>query len=186
MASDPPRKDSGLESKRREILEIVRARKQAEKVIELEEGTEQIVFVTLAGALYGLEGKYVKEILTVPDITFVPSVPPHVLGVINLRGDVESVFDVRQVLGLADSVTGKSSRIVLAAVGDVRSGILVDSVEEVASVPRSRIAPPLHTMEKIKAEFLVGETTLGDRNAVILSIEQIWKKVLAPESPERR
>ena len=179
MADDT--RDSGLQSRRREILDIVRSRKAAEKVIEIEEATEQIVFVTLAGSVYGLEGRFVREIIVVPEITFVPSVPPHILGVFNLRGDVESVFDVRQVLGLSEGAITRSSRIVLAQVRDVRAGALVDSVEEVSLVPKAQIAPPLHTMEKIKADFLVGETPFRDKNSVILSIERIWKRVLMEE-----
>src|SRR5262249_50027980 len=143
------------------------------------------VFVTLSAGVYGFEGRYVREILVVPDITFVPSVPPFVLGVINLRGDVESVFDVRQVLGLPESPITRASRIVLAKVGDVSSGILVDSVEEVSNIPRSKIQPPLHTMEKIKADFLVGETVFRDKNAVILSVERIFKRVLMEDQAGR-
>lgn len=175
-------RDSGGESKRRQILDIVRQRKAAEKVIEVEEATQQIVFVNLSGGVYGFEGRFVKEILAVPEITFVPSLPPYVLGVINLRGDVESVFDVRQVLQLPESAITRASRIVLARVDDVSSGILVDSVEEVSNVPRSAIAPPLHTMEKIKADYLVGETTFRDKNAVILSIERVFRRVLIEET----
>jgi purine-binding chemotaxis protein CheW len=174
-------KDSGIGSRRREILEIVARRKAAEKIIEIEEATEQLVFVTLAGAYYAFEGRFVREIIVVPEITFVPSVPPYILGLFNLRGDVESVFDVRQLFGLPETAITRASRIVLARVGDVSSGILVDSVEEVAPVAKSRIAPPLHTMEKIKADFLVGETAFRDKNAVILSIERIWKRVLVDE-----
>ena len=176
-----PRKDSGLDSRRREILDLVRRRKAAEKVIEIEEETQQIVFVILAGGIYGLEGRFVREIVVVPEITFIPSVAPHILGLINVRGDVESVFDVRQVLGLPEATISRSSRIVLAEVGGVSSGVLVDSVEEVSNVPKARIAPPLHTMEKIKADFLSGETPFRDKNAVILSIERIWKRVLMEE-----
>jgi len=181
MAEGP--RDSGIGGRRREILEIVARRKAAEKVIEIEEATEQLVFVTLAGSFYAFEGRFVREILVVPEITFVPSVPPYILGLFNLRGDVESVFDVRQVFGLPETAITRTSRIVLARVGEVSSGILVDSVEEVAAIAKSRISPPLHTMEKIKADFLVGETAFRDKNAVILSIERIWKRVLMEEQP---
>lgn len=183
--TDGSSRDAGLDSRRREILDLVRRRKAAEKVIEIEEETEQIVFVGLSSAVYGLEGRFVKEIIVVPDITFVPSVPPYVLGVINLRGDVESVFDVRQVLGLPEGSITRTSRIVLAEVGEVGAGILVDSVEEVSQIAKSRISPPLHTMEKIKADFLVGETPFRDKNAVILSIERIWKRVLMEDMSGR-
>ena len=178
MTDSKEERRSRLLRRRQEILDLVAKKKAAEEIVEVEEESSQFVFITLSSALYAIEGGFVQEVLAVPEITFVPSVPSHILGLFNLRGDVESLFDIRQVLGLPEAAVTRSSRIVLARVGEVRSGVLVDSVEEVADIPRSKILPPLHTMQKVKADFLVGEVAFRGHNAVILSIERIWKSVM--------
>jgi purine-binding chemotaxis protein CheW len=82
-----------------EILEKVQQRDE-ERVIEIQEHTVQLVVFLLGERYYAFHGDHIKEIVPVTDITYVPGMPDYLLGVINVRGEIESVLDLRSVLSL--------------------------------------------------------------------------------------
>ena len=104
-------------------------------------GTDQLVVMRLADEDYGVDITAVREIIRMQKITEVPQAPAYVEGIINLRGSVIPVVDLRKRFGL--SVAGESSgtRIVVVDVRSHTVGLVVDAVTEVISVPTNSIEP---------------------------------------------
>src|SRR5690606_40070622 len=99
----------------------------------------QWVTFRLAGETYGINVMQVQEVLRHTEIAPVPGAPSHVLGIINLRGNVVTVIDTRQRFGLMPAPETHQTRIVLIEADRQVIGILVDSVEEVVYLRQSDI-----------------------------------------------
>lgn len=168
-----------MDEKNKQILAQARRRREEARIVEVEEEKVKLVIFSLAGDCYAFHGEGIREILRFEKITFVPGSPQIILGVINVRGDIESVLNIHKLLGLPASQATAKSRIIIASNGAVRSGILVDSVEDVADVPAGSIQPPIATFDKSIKEFVVGVTDQGGRNVAILGIKNILGKLRA-------
>src|SRR5947207_14366443 len=102
----------------------------------------QLVVFQLGAELYGVEISRVHEIIRLQTVTKVPRAPSFVEGVINLRGKVIPVVDLRRRFGLPTADHTRASRIVVVELGDQVVGIIVDGVSEVLRVNTSTIEPP--------------------------------------------
>jgi len=163
------------------ILAEARRRREEARIVEVEEEKIKLVIFSLSGDFYAFPGKEIREILRFEKITYVPGSPQIILGIINVRGDIESVLNIHRLLSLPDSQANANSRIVIAANDGVRSGILVDSVEDVTDVPVSSIQPPIATFDKSIKEFVVGVTDYRSRNVTLLGVGNILGKLTAVE-----
>ncbi|GAK51490.1 chemotaxis signal transduction protein [Candidatus Moduliflexus flocculans] len=163
-----------------EILEIITKRRD-EPVIEIEEKTLQVVIFRLDEKLYACYGKWVKEIFPVSAITYVPGMPEYLLGVMNVRGDIESVIDMRAVLGMPYRTPGKQSRICLAEAAHVRSGILVDTVENVMELPEESFVLMESVGNAPNAEYVIGGTRYHEQDVVLLDLEKMFTHLLGSE-----
>ncbi|MEP6643134.1 MAG: chemotaxis protein CheW [Acidobacteriaceae bacterium] len=90
---------------------------------------------------YGVPITSLHEIVRVPEITAVPDAPDYMEGVINLRGKIVSVIDLRKRLGEATSAPGRRNRILVVEYGGKLSGLIVDSASEVLKIPATDIEP---------------------------------------------
>ncbi|MCR4427034.1 MAG: chemotaxis protein CheW, partial [Firmicutes bacterium] len=102
----------------------------------------QLVIFELNGESYGVDISRVQDINRMQDITKIPHAPDHVEGVINLRGRVIPVIDLRRRFGLPCGEHTKSTRIVVIQMGESLIGMVVDGVSEVLRVPQDTIEPP--------------------------------------------
>ncbi|MBI5440089.1 MAG: purine-binding chemotaxis protein CheW [Deltaproteobacteria bacterium] len=136
-------------------------------VVETGESLKVIVF-RLGTCFCALPGSEVKEILPAGEISPVPGAPDFLPGIINVRGDIESVLDIRQFLGLHPEPI-RSPLILLAESGGVRSGILVEEVLDVTDVPASSMAEPLPTLPEGRRTFVAGEFPYGSRSVTFLN-----------------
>lgn len=161
------------------ILEEVMERKKRGKIIDVEEEKIKFAICTLGGDLLGFYGEDIKEILIAGNISYVPGCPDCIWGIINVRGDIESVLNLHKIFGLPDPAKIKNCFVAIASKDGVRSGILVDSVEDVVDMPISSINPPLSTLDKSIKEFVAGETTYNGRNVTIIDIGKIFSKLLS-------
>lgn len=159
------------------ILDEVKRRRNLEKVVDVEETRVKLVIFSLLEDFYAFYGSDVGEILPLADIYFVPGSPDFILGVINVRGDIESVVTINKFLGLPEGNRTPGSRIALAVKGGIRSGILVDSIEDVVDVPLSSIKPPLSTLDKAKRELVTGEMDYRNKNVTLLDLGRIFGKI---------
>lgn len=127
----------------------------------------------LAGEEYGLEILRVREIIGMMDITPVPRTPTFVLGVINLRGKVIPVTDLRQKFSMPAAERTPLSCIIVADVGKIEMGILVDSVSEVLNIDAERIdEPPAFGLE-VNTDFILGMGKTSERVTILLDISKV-------------
>ncbi len=170
-----------MESRRRTdaILDEVLRRKSKGQIVDVDEAKTKLVIFALRDGLYAFSGTDVKEILPLGRIFYVPGSPPSVLGVINVRGEIESVVAINAFLGLPDSPRTPRSRIVLGARDGIRSGVLVDSLEDVVDVPVSSVMPPLAILDAARKDLVTGEVQYHDRHVIVLDIGKIFAKISA-------
>lgn len=121
----------------------------------------------------GIEIAQVHEVLHWRAPAPVPRAPAFVQGVIELRGQVVPVVDMRERLGLPAPEPGPETRTVVVALGEDRVGLVVDRVSEVARIPADAIADPPAYFRGLTAELIQGLARLGDRIVVLLRIDRI-------------
>ncbi|GAK60051.1 CheW-like protein [Candidatus Vecturithrix granuli] len=160
-----------------EILQTVKQQDQQEQIIEIEEKFIQLVIILLAEHYYAFYGSAIKEIVTVPEIAYVPGMPDYILGVIYIRGDIESVLDLRRILKLPQNVMTKRSRIIIGEAAELRSGLLVDSVEDVLEIPEDQISASSAILDEDRAGYIRGESSYKGKELIILDIEKIFEKL---------
>ena len=131
----------------------------------------------LEGELYGVEISKVREINGLMEITAVPKTPTFMKGLINLRGKVLPVIDLRLKFGLAEGEYNDRTSIIVIDIksihGDVHMGIIVDTVSEVISLGARQIEPPPSFGTQLKSEYIKGVAKIRDRVIIILDIDLI-------------
>src|SRR6059058_1034870 len=133
----------------------------------------QLVVFQLGAELYGVEIARVHEIIRLQAITRVPRAPAFVEGIINLRGKVIPVVDLRHRFGLPAAEHTRASRIVVVEIGDQVVGIVVDGVSEVLRVSPSIVEPPSPVVAGIDSEYLHGIAKLPERLVILLDLDRI-------------
>lgn len=126
---------------------------------------------------YGVPVLKVREIIKILDITAVPQVPPHVKGVINLRGKVIPVVDLRLKFGLAaQDYTERTCIIVLEVVltaATVMMGIVVDSVSEVLNIADAETEPTPEFGERLNTDYIQGMAKVKGRVKILLDLDRV-------------
>ncbi len=161
------------------ILEELRMRQAQKADVDVEEKKMKVVIFFLRGDLFALPGENIKEILPLATIYPVPGTPVYIPGVINNRGEIDSVVTINGFLGLPESERSPSCRIAVAEREGVRSGILVDSVADVTDIPVTTVKPPLNTLAKSRKEFVAGEFLHQNKNIILLDIGKIFTKIVS-------
>jgi purine-binding chemotaxis protein CheW len=133
----------------------------------------QLVVFQLGVELYGVEIACVHEIVRMQSITRVPRAPAFVEGVINLRGRVIPVIDLRLRFNLPAAAHTRASRIVVVEIGDQVVGLVVDGVSEVLRVNTALIEPPSPVVAGIDSEYLQGIARLPERLVILLDLDRV-------------
>lgn len=118
----------------------------------------QLVVFCLADETYGVATRHVREVQPLRDVSPVPCTPSFVVGVINIRGTIYSVIDIREFLGVPGQELTDSTKVLLVNVAGLEVGILADDVLGEVSLPLAEIEPPLATRGSIKEEYVRGVT----------------------------
>lgn len=134
-------------------------------------GGKYLTFL-LADEEYGLEILKVREIIGIMDITQVPETPCFVRGVINLRGKVIPVIDLRLKFRLELTEYNDQTCIIVVDVGTLM-GIIVDTVQEVHDIPAADIEPPPELGASISTDFILGMGKVKDDVKILLNIEEV-------------
>jgi purine-binding chemotaxis protein CheW len=137
-------------------------------------GELQIVDCELADEHYGLDIAKVFEIIRHQPITPVPRAPAFVKGVINLRGRIIPVVDLRDRFGMIDVEPTKETRIVVAESSSTRVGLIVDSVSEVLLLPIDAVETTPGVAAGADAEYLRGIAKLGNRLVLLLELDGLF------------
>ena len=139
----------------------------------------QLVVFELGDERYGLDIATVYEIIRHQPITAVPQAPAFVEGVINLRGRIIPVVDLRDRFGMASGELTKASRIVVCEAAGTRVGLVVDGVSEVLMVSDDAIEPTPDVAAGDDAGYLRGIAKLGDRLIILLDLDGLFGGVAA-------
>lgn len=143
----------------------------AEKLNQ-QEALLHLVTFQLGKEEYGVEIASVQEIIRATDITPVPGVPTHVRGVINLRGKIIPVVDLRRRFALAVVEASESQRIIVVELGEKRIGMLVDSVSQVIKVPAGVVEEMPEEATSVDENFIRGVGKLENRLIIILDLNK--------------
>ena len=127
--------------------------------------TLEVLAFVLGQETYGIETRYVREVTPLNDLTPLPGCPPFVMGIVNLRGQVLSVIDVRILLDLPQRGVGDQDRVIVLRHEGMEFGILGNSIQGVVQVPVDELQETLPTLTGIRADFLRGVTR--ERMAVL-------------------
>jgi len=128
----------------------------------------KVIVFTLAHEEYGIEVDKVRTIERMVPITRVPKTPAFVKGVINLRGVVIPVIDLRGRFGLAETDYTENTRIVIVAAHELEVGFIVDSANDVLDVDGDAIENPPEVVGGVKAKYISGVAKIGDSRLLIL------------------
>lgn len=146
----------------------------------------QLVSFRLGSEVYAIDISRVQEIKRMVKITKVPQSPSYCEGVINLRGEVIMVIDLRTKLDIEDIEWDKSTRIIVYDFEGIVTGMIVDAVEEVLRIPSSTIDSTLRNATSTTSDYIQGVAKFEDRLLLLLDISKIAaetevRKVLAGE-----
>jgi purine-binding chemotaxis protein CheW len=122
---------------------------------------------------FGVEILKVQEINKMLQVTKIPNSPDFVEGVINLRGKVIPIINLRKRLRLSDKEYDKNTRIIVMEIQGRTVGFIVDSVSEVLRIPRSITEPPPSMIGGVSSEYIVAVGKLEDRLLILLDIDKI-------------
>jgi purine-binding chemotaxis protein CheW len=140
----------------------------------LEDGKSfQVVSFRLGGEEYGVDIMIVQEIILLGRITQVPEVPDHVLGVINLRGTVIPIINLRSRFGMPEQSTTDETRIVVINIAGRTVGMVVDGVNEVLRLSRDDISTTPQSLNEGGREYVQGLARLEDRLLILLDMSRL-------------
>jgi len=144
--------------------------------------TLQIVVFSLVDAAtkkkedYGIQVENVREIRLLENITRVPNAPVYVKGVMNLRGKIISVVDVKKLLGFSASEENNgTSRILIADVNDILTGFLVDEVSDVLRISSKEVESDISSELKTE-QYIKGVIKTGEKLIILLELQKLLKE----------
>lgn len=145
----------------------------------MDEDTQKDKYLTftLGEELYGIDIRAVIEIIGIMPITKVPEVPAYVQGIINLRGKIIPVVDMRLRFGQEYSPYSDRTCVIIISVNDVLIGLIIDGVSEVLTIPENSIVPPPE-LKSVRNRYVKNIGKLSEEKVVLLLD---WKKLFSTE-----
>lgn len=135
----------------------------------------QVVGFRIGTETFGLPIGQVREIVRVPEITSVPNSPDHVEGVINLRGKIVPVVDLRKRFGEKNITSSRKNRVVVTEIDERLVGLLVNSATEVMRIPSSEIEAPNDLFQDSSVDYVTGVAKLKGRLVILLDLAKTLK-----------
>ncbi len=154
----------GREEKKKILRDRARALAQAADKQEPEGFIEVLEFL-LAYERYGVESSHVREVCVLKDLTPLPGTPPFVSGIVNVRGRVLSIIDLKKFFDLPEKGLGDLNKVIILSSPEMEFGILADVILGTRRVSLNDLQPSLPTLTGIRADYLRGVT--GDRLVVL-------------------
>lgn len=136
----------------------------------------QLVVFELGDESYGVDISRVQDINRMQEITEIPHAPESVVGVINLRGRVIPVIDLRKRFGLPDAVHTKDTRIVVLHLEGNLIGVIVDAVSQVLRIPADIVEPPSPVLAGVDSRYLRGIAKLDDKLVILLDLDFVLSR----------
>jgi purine-binding chemotaxis protein CheW len=155
-----------------DILEAARDRK---KSTQIEMRHRDMLKVSLNKEWYGINIENVTEVRKCPKVFSIPHTPDYVMGVVNLRGEILAVVDIRKLLNLSNPSLDTGKYIVVVERDNVRVGIMVDKASDVVSVPDSAIESTLSSADR-SGSFIMGEAQLDGEVLSVLDLGALMEE----------
>ncbi|MBI4804786.1 MAG: chemotaxis protein CheW [Desulfovibrio sp.] len=133
----------------------------------------QLVTFTISNEEFGLDILRVQEIIRTMEITKVPRAPDFVEGVINLRGKVIPIIDLRKRFGMESKKHDSQTRIIVVEIHSMIVGFVVDSVSEVLRIQSSTVEPPPAVVSGVESEYISGVGKLEDRLLILIDLDKL-------------
>ena len=140
------------------------------------EKDHQVVGFRIGNETYGVRIGSVREIVRVPEITIVPNAPEAIEGVINLRGRIIPVMDLRKRFGNVSVQPDKKNRILVVELESRLLGLIVSSASEVLKIPPSEIEPPGTVFAEGESSYVTGVGKLKGRLIILLDIARLLRR----------
>jgi purine-binding chemotaxis protein CheW len=143
----------------------------------------EFVEFTLAGERYGIESSFVREVQGLKGLAPIPCTPPFILGVVNIRGQILAVIDLRKFFDLPTRGISDLDKLIVIRSATIEFGILADAIIGMRTIEMAGVQPSLPTLSGIRADYLKGIT--GDRT-VLLDAEKLLhdKRIIVSEEVE--
>lgn len=147
------------------------------------QGALQVIEFVLASETYAMESQFVREIYPLKELTPIPCAPPFIVGMINVRGQILTVINVKVFFGLPNQGLSDMNKVLIVQAGEMEMGILADAILGVRVLPPTQIQPSLPTLSGIRADYLRGVTP---ERLVILDVAAILSdsRILVQEQVE--
>ncbi len=159
-----------------EVEEELAKKSKKSNAIIMKDEYEQVVGFILHRELYGIDILDVEEIIKPVDYTYVPNTKPFVMGVINLRGKVIPVVDLRKRFGFMAQPINADSRIIIIAHNEYNVGFLVDKIEKVYYVEKKSIEPTPPNIPQNIEKYVKGVGKMPKKIITLLNIEELLKE----------
>lgn len=146
---------------------------------EAEAAVDQQILFKMGNEYYGLSISLVREIIKPLPITRFPKSPPYVEGVIDLRGRILPIINLRKMFDLEPLEETDDTRFVDLQMDGLNIGIIVDAVSEVMNIPQNLIEPAPPIIAGVEGKYLQGIARLNDKLIMLLDVDEIfgqWKK----------
>jgi purine-binding chemotaxis protein CheW len=138
---------------------------------------EQLVIMKLGTEEFGIPVQYVTSIIGMQPITRIPRAPTFLEGVINLRGQITAIVDLRKRFRMEIKPHDKATRIVVMTVEDIVVGLIVDAVYEVLRIQKKDIgAAPSVLQNEAESKYVTGVGKVGDRLIIIMDVRELLTK----------
>lgn len=133
----------------------------------------QLVSFNIDNEEFGIDILKVEEIIRVISITKIPNAPDFIEGVINLRGKVIPIIDLRTRLNRIRKEHDNNTRVIVVEVSGITVGFIVDSVREVLRIPKNITEPPPSIVSGVNSEYITAIGKLEDRLLILLDLEKV-------------
>ena len=156
-----------------ELLEI--RREASNEVVDVDEPSVKLVIFALGERFFAFRGEFIREVLQGSEpLFFVPGMPASIEGVINVRGDIESVILLHQLLQLAAPQDLSSSSILLSRAAGLHTGVRVDELVDVVDLPTSQLQPPPESLPESLRPYVAALIDFSGKPVALLDIEKIF------------
>lgn len=145
-------------------------------MIEVQETELKVIVFQLKDEEYAIPVQQVRSIEKVQHITRVPRTSKFVKGVINLRGVVTPIIDLRERFGIEALPFNEQTRIIIVALDEIEVGLIVDAANDVLDIPTKSIEPPPEVIEAVESDYINGVAKVGKRLLILLNLEKVLDK----------
>lgn len=164
---------------------ILQRRAESLAVEQVEEADEQragILLFALGEEWYGVRVASVREIYNEYVVTAIPCVPDYIAGVVNIRGEIVSVTDLRAMMGLGRASAGtedQPSPLIVVADDTVCTALVVDSIGDIAEVAAESIEPPLAILDRAQADYISGTFYVAGRLVALMNLPRVLTPIVS-------